>query len=207
MKKIITVLLMATLLFSLASCEIENTDSSISSYESNIDSGVVLSSNLNEVSSTDNDSSKSNENSSNIASASSALNYSSQKSSSIYESETQKTESKKEVPEIVSSKLVSSNKAEISDDISLLSVSSPIGRNEMATLSIKGKPNAEYSISVYYSTTASKADGLENKTSDSSGNASWTRKIGGKTKAGTHNIVIKEVNGNATLKTSFITTE
>ena len=77
----------------------------------------------------------------------------------------------------------------------------------MATLSIKGKPNTEYSISVYYSTAASKADGLENKTSDSNGNISWTWKVGGRTNSGTHKIVIKEANGDTTFETSFITTE
>lgn len=92
-------------------------------------------------------------------------------------------------------------------DIKLISISSPVGKNEMATLSIKGKPNTEYSISVYYSTAASKADGLENKTSDSNGNISWTWKVGGRTNSGTHKIVIKEANGDTTFETSFITTE
>lgn len=74
-------------------------------------------------------------------------------------------------------------------------------RNEIATVSITAKPNTTYSITVYYSSGASKADGLENKTSDANGNVSWSWKIGGRTKPGTYNIVI--TGGGQTLEKTF----
>lgn len=89
--------------------------------------------------------------------------------------------------------------------LKLVSVTSPVNRNENATLTIIGKPNTEYKISVYYSTTASTASGLENKTSDADGNVSWTWKVGGKTNAGEHRIVIS--GGDEKIETTFTTTE
>lgn len=89
--------------------------------------------------------------------------------------------------------------------IELVSVTSPIGRNETATLTIKGKPNTTYSISVFYSDSASTADGLENKTSDANGNVTWKWKVGGRTNPGTHKITIS--GGGQTLDTQFVTTE
>lgn len=94
---------------------------------------------------------------------------------------------------------------ETGQTLQLISVTSPVGRNETATLKAIGKPNTEYRISVYYSSGASTADGLENHTSDSSGNVSWSWKVGGRTKGGTHRIVIS--GGGETLETSFTTTE
>lgn len=89
--------------------------------------------------------------------------------------------------------------------LKLVSVTSPVSRNENATLTIIGKPNTEYKISVYYSTSASTASGLEKKTSDANGDVSWTWKVGGKTNAGEHRIVIS--GGDEKIETSFTTTE
>ncbi len=89
--------------------------------------------------------------------------------------------------------------------LKLVSVTSPVSRNENATLTIIGKPNTEYKISVYYSTTASTASGLEKKTSDANGNVSWTWKVGGSTNSGEHRIVIS--GGDEKIETSFTTTE
>lgn len=87
----------------------------------------------------------------------------------------------------------------------ITSVTSPVGRNETATLSIKGKPNTEYTINVYYSTQASTASGLEKKTSDNDGVVVWSWKIGGSTKGGAHRIVI--IGGDERAETTFTTTE
>lgn len=92
-----------------------------------------------------------------------------------------------------------------SEKLKVLYVTSPVGRNEKASLTIQGKPNTEYSISVFYSTAASTADGLENKVSDSNGKVTWTWKVGGRTKAGSHDITIS--GGGETVRTSFTTTE
>ncbi len=83
--------------------------------------------------------------------------------------------------------------------ISILQEPNTVNPNELTTVSIKGTPNTKYTISVYYSSGASKADGLEDKTSDSNGIVSWTWKVGGKTKAGTYRIVIKGGGQETTL--------
>jgi len=85
--------------------------------------------------------------------------------------------------------------------ISLVSITSPIGVNNTAILEIKGVPNIEYSIAVYYSTTTSSASGLENKTSDSSGYVSWSWKVGARVKSGAYKIVIN--GGNESFTTYF----
>lgn len=74
---------------------------------------------------------------------------------------------------------------------------------ETATLTIKGKPNTQYSIDVFYSTKASEAQGLESKTSDNNGNVTWSWKVGTNTTPGTHQIKI--VGGGETIETSFTT--
>ncbi len=78
-----------------------------------------------------------------------------------------------------------------------------VSAGETATLTIKGKPNTQYNIEVYYSTKASEAKGLEPKTSDSSGNVTWTWKVGTNTTPGSHQI--KVVGGGETIETSFTT--
>ncbi|MCL2677533.1 MAG: DUF4198 domain-containing protein [Clostridiales bacterium] len=58
-------------------------------------------------------------------------------------------------------------------------------RGEEVTITITGKPNTEYKITVTYrSGNASTAAGLVTKTSDADGNVSWTWRIGGNTGAG-----------------------
>lgn len=91
-----------------------------------------------------------------------------------------------------------------SDNIKLISITSPISRNQTATVSIKGLPNTEYSIEVFYSTSASSAAGLETKLSDDAGVVEWSWKIGGKTASGTHRIVI---TGSGESSTFYFTIE
>lgn len=86
-------------------------------------------------------------------------------------------------------------------EIQLVSMTNPLRRNEDATITIKGKPNTVYSIAVYYQSGKSKAKGLENKVSNSSGVVSWTWHVGGKTQSGKKGIVIN--GGGQTLKMSF----
>lgn len=75
--------------------------------------------------------------------------------------------------------------------ITVISDPSPVTRNEEATLMVKGAPNSDAYIYVYYSSGASKAKGLDAKTTDADGYVSWTWKIGIKTKAGTYSITVK----------------
>ena len=87
--------------------------------------------------------------------------------------------------------------------LKLVSVTTPCENGSNATLSIIGKPNTEYKISVFYSSGPSKAKGLEQKTSDANGNVSWTWKVGANTTAGVHKITIS--GGDEVLDTSFET--
>ena len=74
-------------------------------------------------------------------------------------------------------------------------------RNEIATISIVGLPNTRYAITVMYNSGASKAEGLEDKTSDASGRVSWSWKIGGRTAFGTYTATI--TGGGATKAVQF----
>ena len=85
--------------------------------------------------------------------------------------------------------------------ISLDYLTTPIKINAKATVRIKGKPNTEYKISVFYSSAASTAKGLEAKISDGAGMVSWTWKVGARTKEGEYRIVIS--GGGETFTTYF----
>lgn len=74
--------------------------------------------------------------------------------------------------------------------LDIISVTSPVERGAMATLTAKGKPGVEYDIDVVYKKTESKAQGLENKTSASDGTVSWTWKVGSGTTPGTYTITV-----------------
>lgn len=80
-----------------------------------------------------------------------------------------------------------------------------VSRNEVVTLTVKGKPDTRYTIKVYYSSGASKADGLEDHVSDGSGLVSWTWKIGGKTNPGEYHIEI--TGGDKTIIIPFTVVE
>ncbi|MDI9476853.1 MAG: stalk domain-containing protein [Natronincolaceae bacterium] len=72
---------------------------------------------------------------------------------------------------------------------------------ENASVAIKGTPNVEYAITVYYSSGPSKAKGLEPKKADANGNVSWTWTVGTRTKIGEYKIVI---TGDKTLEYKLI---
>lgn len=79
---------------------------------------------------------------------------------------------------------------EVIQPIKVLSLTSSIDPGQNATISIKGTPNKSYSITVYYKSGASKADGLYSKTSDSTGYVEWTWEVGTRTSAGSWRIEI-----------------
>ncbi len=85
-----------------------------------------------------------------------------------------------------------SNSNNSTSNISLVSLTSPVSRGNNATISIKGLPNTTYDIDVMYSSGASKASGLEDKTSDSEGNVSWTFKVSSNVKVGTYEVKITD---------------
>ncbi len=86
----------------------------------------------------------------------------------------------------------SSSNSIITSNINLLSLTTPVSRGSNATVSIKGLPNTTYDIDVIYSSGASKASGLEDKTSDSEGNVSWTFKVSSNVKPGTYEVKITD---------------
>lgn len=83
------------------------------------------------------------------------------------------------------------------NNISLVSMTSPISKGSDVTVSIKGLPNTTYNIDVIYSSGASKASGLEDKTSDSEGNVSWTFKVSSNVKLGTYEVKISDGEDSA----------
>ncbi|MBE6622018.1 MAG: hypothetical protein E7630_03590 [Ruminococcaceae bacterium] len=89
--------------------------------------------------------------------------------------------------------------------ITVLSLTDNVSRGSNAFLSIRGIPGITYQIEVYYSTTISQAKGLEPKTADHDGTVAWSWRVGSKTKAGSHRIVIRGENGDS-LTLYFTTT-
>ena len=84
-----------------------------------------------------------------------------------------------------------------SSNINLVSLDSPVSKGSDVTVSIKGLPNTTYDIDVIYSSGASKASGLEDKTSDSEGNVSWTFKVSSNVKPGTYEVKISDGKDSA----------
>ena len=89
-----------------------------------------------------------------------------------------------------------------STESKFISYPETVSRNELATVEFQGKPNTEYTITVYYKSGASTAEGLEPKISDASGYVSWTWKVGGRTSPGTFRIVVA---GGGESKTVYFT--
>jgi hypothetical protein len=74
--------------------------------------------------------------------------------------------------------------------LKVISLTSPISAGSYATIVAQGKAGKEYSIVVYYKSGPSTADGLEDMVADSSGQVSWTWKVGTRTTPGSWKIVI-----------------
>ena len=87
------------------------------------------------------------------------------------------------------------------NSIKLVSITSPVSRSSMATVSVIGKPNTQYTISVYYTTTVSSASGLDPKMSNASGVVSWSWIIGSQTTQTSHYLVIS--GGGDSLQVNF----
>lgn len=78
------------------------------------------------------------------------------------------------------------------NEIQLQDITTPVSRGDKATVKIIGKPNTEYTISVIYSSGASKAKGLEPKVSDENGCVCWTWRVGASTSLGAKEIQITD---------------
>ena len=90
-----------------------------------------------------------------------------------------------------------SSSSAAASNINLVGLTSPISRGSDVTVSIKGLPNTTYDIDVIYSSGESKASGLEDKTSDSEGDVSWTFKVSSNVKPGTYEVKITDGEDSA----------
>lgn len=85
----------------------------------------------------------------------------------------------------------------------VVSLTEKVENNSYASITVQGKPNTEYVISVHYPSGISKADGLEPKTSDENGCVTWSWKVGARTTAKKHKIVVS--GGGERIDTEFET--
>jgi micrococcal nuclease len=82
--------------------------------------------------------------------------------------------------------------------VEIVSLTSPIPHGAYATLVIRTAPAAACTITVYYKSGPSKAQGLGAKTADASGQCSWTWRVGTNTTPGTWSIAVTaSLNGQS----------
>ena len=89
--------------------------------------------------------------------------------------------------------------------ITVVSLTSPISRGSQASITINTAPNTYCTIKVYYKSGPSKAQGLDPKNSDGSGNCTWSWKVGTRTTPGDWRIVIN-VQGVGEIEQYFTVT-
>jgi len=88
-----------------------------------------------------------------------------------------------------------------STPIEITGANSIVAPGEIASITIKAKPNTQYSITVIYKSGPSTSKDLYPKTSDADGVVNWTWKVGSNTAPGTYTI---KINGDdETITTSF----
>ena len=88
-----------------------------------------------------------------------------------------------------------------SNELKIVSVTSPVSAGGVATLKAKTSPGATCSITVYYKSGPSKAQGLTPITANASGEVTWSWKVGARTTPGTWPIDVS--CGGITQNTSF----
>ena len=93
---------------------------------------------------------------------------------------------------------------EDSNGLHLITKTTPVSKNNTATILIQGTPNSEYSIE-FYKNDMQKAEyeGLNDANSDPSGFASWTFLIGEDCEIGERKLIIKEKNSDKYIQTSI----
>jgi len=89
------------------------------------------------------------------------------------------------------------------NEIILINMTSTVSRGKEATVTVKGVPNTEYAIKVWYASgNLSSAAGLkEPQISDSNGEVSWTWRVGASTKTGNAKI---EISGGGQTLTVYM---
>ncbi|MCX6056550.1 MAG: hypothetical protein NTW69_00115 [Chloroflexi bacterium] len=86
-------------------------------------------------------------------------------------------------------------------ELTIVSVTSPVFKGSNATVTANTAPGASCGITVYYKSGPSSASGLGPQTADSTGQVSWTWKVGARTTSGSWRIVV--YCGSATQETYF----
>lgn len=99
--------------------------------------------------------------------------------------------------ETVNSKSHSSINQEKKNEITLINFTEVRKKGQNATIKIKGMPNTQYTISLFYTNKKSSAKGLEKKESDENGIVSWTWRIGTRTTPGDYQILISDGKNKA----------
>lgn len=93
-------------------------------------------------------------------------------------------------------------------DLSILSITSPVNKGSTATLTAQAAPGAACTITVYYKSGPSQAQGLEPKTAGADGKISWSWTVGVRTSAGNWRIVVScTTNGNTSTKETYFTVQ
>ncbi|MBQ8255179.1 MAG: hypothetical protein IJY94_06730 [Clostridia bacterium] len=82
--------------------------------------------------------------------------------------------------------------------LKLVTLTETVPAGKKASVTVKGAPNTEYSITVTY-TSVSEAKGLENKRSDKDGVVSWEWRVGNNTKPGKYTVEIQSESEKITL--------
>ncbi len=87
------------------------------------------------------------------------------------------------------------------DELSLkiVSVTSPVSPGAYAKLEARAPPGSQCTITVYYKSGPSKAQGLYPKQADSNGDVSWTWKVGTRTTPGSWKIVVTVTHSGKTV--------
>jgi competence protein ComEC len=92
--------------------------------------------------------------------------------------------------------------------LTILSVTSPVSKGSTATLTAQTAPGAACTITVYYKSGPSKAQGLEPKTAGADGKVSWSWTVGARTSSGNWRIVVScTANGNTSTQETYFTVQ
>ena len=75
--------------------------------------------------------------------------------------------------------------------LKLVEMTETVSAGKKASVTVKGLPNTEYSITVTYATSVSEAKGIEEKYTDNNGIVSWEWRVGNQTKPGEYKIEIQ----------------
>ncbi|MDR1674474.1 MAG: hypothetical protein LBR54_03375 [Oscillospiraceae bacterium] len=75
-------------------------------------------------------------------------------------------------------------------DIILISMTAAVEAGQQASVTVRGQPETQYNISVYYSAGKSQSKELVPKISDEFGNVSWQWRIGAGTKPGNYHLEV-----------------